>query len=120
MHDPRSVARYLLWLAGRGPDPSVTPMQLLKLVYISHGWMLGLHGRPLLNEPVEAWRYGPVVPSVYRAYKRYGGGPIAEVPSQEPQGFSDDEREVMRQVWQKYGQFSGIKLSTMTHQPTSP
>ena len=37
-------------------------MQVLKLVYYCHAWMLGLYGRPLIRQPIEAWRYGPVVP----------------------------------------------------------
>jgi uncharacterized phage-associated protein len=120
MHDAKQVARYILWLAGQSPDPSVTPMQLLKLVYVSHGWMLGLHGRPLISDSVEAWKYGPVVPSVYRAYKVYGGGAITEIPSEEPTGFLDTERDVMREVWNKYGHLSGVTLSAMTHKPGSP
>ena len=37
-------------------------MHAIKLVYLCHGWMLGIYGRSLIGEPVEAWRYGPVVP----------------------------------------------------------
>lgn len=120
MHDAKQVARYLLWLSSHGPDSSVTPMQLLKLVYVSHGWMLGLHGRPLISDAVEAWKYGPVVPAVYRAYKVYGGAAITEIPTEEPSGFSADERAVMREVWQKYGHLDGVTLSSMTHKPGSP
>ena len=34
----------------------LTPMKLLKLVYITHGWFLGYNDRPLIQEPLEAWR----------------------------------------------------------------
>ena len=44
-------------------------MHVLKLVYVCHGWMLGIHGAPLITEPVEAWTYSPVVPTVYHRYK---------------------------------------------------
>lgn len=116
-HDPLRVAQYILWVLR---DAAVTPMQLLKLVYISHGWMLGLYGRPLINSSVEAWQYGPVVPSVYKAYRRFGGGTITEFPSTEPSGFSPSERSVMQQVCEGYGKYTGIQLSALTHRPGTP
>ena len=68
--DARTVAEAVLWIRR---DVQTTPMHIIKLVYLSHGWMLGLHDTPLLWEPVEAWQYGPVVPSVYHLYKGWGG-----------------------------------------------
>ncbi len=37
---PLNVAAHLLWILR---DILSTPMHLLKLTYISHGWMLGLY-----------------------------------------------------------------------------
>lgn len=41
-----AVAQYLVDQA----PTAVTPMKLLKLAYIAHGYMLGMHGEPLLDE----------------------------------------------------------------------
>ncbi|MCD8455896.1 DUF4065 domain-containing protein [Xylella taiwanensis] len=46
-------------------------MQVLKLVYIAHGWHLGFRQEPLLNKRVEAWRHGPVIRSLYEKVKKY-------------------------------------------------
>jgi len=116
-HDSKSVAQYILWLAR---DGAVTPMQLLKLVYLSHGWMLGLHSQPLLTENAEAWQYGPVVPSVYHHYKRFGGNTITDVPTSEPSGFTPEEQDLLQQVWKTYGKYNGLQLSALTHQPGTP
>jgi uncharacterized phage-associated protein len=51
-------------------------MQVLKLVYYCHAWMLGVYSRPLVRQPIEAWRYGPVVRELYRSIREYGGDPI--------------------------------------------
>lgn len=118
IHPAKDVAKYLLWL-GR-EDASTTPMQLLKLVYISHGWTLGLLGHPLIAESVEAWQYGPVVPSVYHEYKKFRSNPITAIPSTEPDCFEPDEKDVMRQVWSGYGNYTGVQLSSMTHKPGTP
>ncbi|HEV8416453.1 MAG TPA: type II toxin-antitoxin system antitoxin SocA domain-containing protein [Bryobacteraceae bacterium] len=116
-HDAKRVADYILWLSEKNP---VTPMQLLKLVYMCHGWMLGLYGRPLVSDRIEAWPYGPVIPRLYQANKHYGSGFIGERPSAEPVGFLPDEVSVMHQVWRAYGNFTGLQLSALTHKPGTP
>ena len=59
---PILVAEQILWLRR---EIDTTPMHVIKLVYLAHGWMLGFTSRALINEAVEAWTYGPVVPSTY-------------------------------------------------------
>ena len=72
---PVLVADYFIANA-RGP---LTPLQVIKMVYIAHGYSLAILGEPLVEEAVEAWRYGPVLPSVYYAAKRYGGDGITRL-----------------------------------------
>jgi len=95
-------------------------MQLLKLVYIAHGWMLGRHGRPLFAEQVQAWQYGPVVRSVYQAVKQYGSSAVAQINSAPVIAFDADEQNMMDFVVRNYGSANGIVLSTATHQPGTP
>jgi uncharacterized phage-associated protein len=118
-HDPNDVARYFLWLARAG-DKSLTPMQVLKLVYIAHGWSLGLYSEPMSNTPAEAWQYGPVIPPVYHEFKVFGGSAVSVAPESEPVGFSPREQNLLGQVWKAYGHKSGIALSSLTHQPGTP
>ena len=56
-----------------------TPMQLLKLVYIAHGWMFGFFNEPLIDDDIEAWKYGPVIPNLYQAIKNYGSRQIEDI-----------------------------------------
>jgi len=118
-NSPKHVADYMLYLANED-QRSLTPMQLQKLVYIAHGWFLGLHGRPLVNEDVEAWQYGPVIPSLYHDFKKYGSRVIEYCPADKPDGFDTDEERVMREVWKGYGSRTGISLSALTHEPGTP
>jgi len=132
----KQVANEFLELAKRD-GRQLTPMQLQKLVYFAYGWYLAITGERLLNERIQAWQWGPVVPSLYGALKIYGSGPITE-PTVEPffeetkMGFrvnrisSDDPqkddfaRRVVAKVWETYGRFNGIQLSSITHAPNSP
>ena len=115
---------------------AVTPMKLLKLVYFAHGWHLGIYDRPLIDEQVEAWKYGPVVDSIYHEVKSYGTNKInsliertrftnseliTEVPRidlGDPNG--DRALALIKRVWKVYSPHTGIKLSNMTHQTGTP
>lgn len=135
-----AIANEFMKLAGPSGQP-LTPMKLQKLVYFAHGWFLALFGRPLVNEPVQAWKFGPVIPSLYHALKVYGNDPVRSrmrdadfhFPADEPgiaheysidDGFNANEngiaRELIRKVWEVYGGFSAIQLSNLTHEPGSP
>lgn len=99
-----------------------TPMQILKLVYLCHGWMLGLHGRPLISEPVEAWRYGPVIRDLYHGVKKFRSNPV-EKPlfvSGSAHDFDEAEKDIVGQVADVYGDMSGIRLSRLTHARGTP
>lgn len=108
----------------------LTPLELLKFVYISDGWHRALLGEPLIEEPIEAWKYGPVIPSIYRAFSRYGGNPIqgratlteTEGGMPETPTFTGDERQenVLEAVWNNYKHLSGGQFINLTHQPGSP
>ena len=115
--EPRGVAEQILWLRR---DTETTPMHVLKLVYISHGWTLGLYGRSLINEPAEAWRYGPVVPTIYYRYKSFRGDPITTDPVDRSDAFDDEQRDVIEQVHEAYGDFTALQLSALTHKPDTP
>ena len=68
--DARSVANSLIE-RGMADSAALTPLQIMKLVYISHGWMLGLYNKSLFKQPVLAWLYGPVVSDIYHGLRKY-------------------------------------------------
>ena len=117
------VGRHILHLANTKDRKGLTPMQILKLVYISHGWTLGIHDQPLFGEPVEVWKYGPVVRSVYQWFGRYRGSVVdAETESVRNSGrtWRSEEKDIMAQVFDEYGAWDGWTLSGVTHKEGSP
>lgn len=120
MHDSLTIANRFLDVAAASGDP-LTPMQLLKLVYIAHGWMLGLYGVPLIRDDVQAWKYGPVIPRVYHAVKDYRNQPVyGPLPQNRNDTLVPAEESLIRQIFDIYGHRSGVELSRLTHQPGSP
>jgi uncharacterized phage-associated protein len=120
MHDSNLIANELLDLAAQKGD-TLTPMQLLKLVYIAHGWMLGLYGVPLIRDDVQAWKYGPVIPRLYNSIKDFRANPVqGPLNVRECPPLVDIECDLIAQVYNKYGAMNGIALSNLTHKPGTP
>lgn len=69
------VARYMVNLCIEEKSP-VSNLQVQKILYFCQQEYYVKTGTPLFDDDFEAWRYGPVVPSVYRTYSVYGGSPI--------------------------------------------
>lgn len=113
------VADYILWKRAQ-EDISTTTLDILKLVYLSHGWFLGIHGIPLIIEAVEAWAYGPVVPVVYEKFKSYRGNPIDIVPVNSSDRMDARQVDVIDETVHAYREFSSWELSAVTHKPGSP
>ena len=59
----------------------MTNMKLQKMLYYQQGFHLAYFGEPLFDEEIEAWMYGPVVPSVYDEYKSNGKNGIRWNPN---------------------------------------
>ena len=118
------VAVYVLKKASE-QGRELTPMQVIKLVYLCHGWMLGLYGRTLFRDHAEAWPYGPVIPEVYDAVREFRADPVeieklSQHAGEQSRNFDEDEKSIMDQVVQTYGHLSGIRLSTLTHAEGTP
>lgn len=121
---PLEVANSVLEEASE-QGKTLTVMQLLKLVYIAHGWCLALLDAPLVDEEPEAWQHGPVFPSIYREFRRFGSQPISG-PAATPFGplppaqLSEPQRSVIQSVVRGYGDAHAFALSRMTHQEGTP
>jgi uncharacterized phage-associated protein len=71
------VANHIIqWHLAR--NLSITPLRVIKLTYISNGFYLALFERSIFSESVQAWKYGTMIPSLYRAFGHYGYESIKE------------------------------------------
>lgn len=120
------------WFLKRG---KFDPVKLQKLAFFAHGWRLALRDRPLINEEVEAWKYGPVFPTLYHKLKKYGsspiGGPVSRHSIDETTGEivesipivrsgDTDTQRLLEKILEVYGHLPATRLSSMTHHPDSP
>nr|VFK60484.1 MAG: Uncharacterized phage-associated protein [Candidatus Kentron sp. TUN]VFK69807.1 MAG: Uncharacterized phage-associated protein [Candidatus Kentron sp. TUN] len=131
------VANFFLDKAEKENIP-VTPMKLQKLVYIGYGWVLAVLDRKLFDEPIEAWMHGPVIPSLYHEFKRYGASSILDksvkfdldniqnLKPSTPRINKHDSKNstkvvgVLDVVWDSYKLLSAWVLRNKTHEKGTP
>jgi uncharacterized phage-associated protein len=115
-------------------DQGLSPMKLQKLVFIANGWLLAVENEPLVETNFEVWRHGPVEPNLYHALKKYGRDDVKTKISSWSVSKDGDfhthtpiipdkdslTHELLKEVWDVYGDVDGITLSEITHLPDSP
>lgn len=133
-YSAKAIANAYLDIAKKN-GAGLTPMKLQKLVYFAQGWYLALMEEKLINEQVEAWKYGPVWESLYHEFKHFGNStithPATETVMQSGEKFLMKLKKVdppkdpeaigfLEAVWDAYGAFTSIQLSNLTHKEGTP
>ena len=127
----------------QGEGIPLTPMKAIKLVYFAHAWNLGFFKKPLINEPIEAWKFGTVIPSLYQSLKIYGANTIDFPIIKHPDDYyldllignydnipkneiittghlTDNEKNIIDAVWNSYKHMDGLAMSNIIHQKDTP
>ena len=131
MYSTLAIADYIIAKGGG----KLTPLQVIKLAYISHGFTLAILKHGLLSDPIEAWKYGPVVPPMYDALKEHGSDPVSSFAYCDTKVgpktikerikflegvIPEEERAVLDRVIETHKHLSGTELLKLTHRKGSP
>jgi uncharacterized phage-associated protein len=124
------------WLIDKNQtdQSELTPLKLQKILYFAQGWHLAYFDVPLFEDPIEAWKYGPVVSSVYFALGSRAKNKVIVNPIEGPvvqdgiyslgfpkMQFPDDKaKEFMESVWKTYAKKKAWELVSITHTKGSP
>lgn len=128
-YDPRAIANLMLDEADR-LGIKITNLALQKLLYFAHGIFLMQKQKPLVSGYFEAWQFGPVHPSVYRAFKEAGSAPITmRATGQDPltggprvihKPDDPDLIALVQEILRSYGRMSPGQLVDLSHAKGSP
>lgn len=109
------VASYLKNRVG-----DATAIQLQKLIYYSQGCHLALHGQPLFDEPIEAWKRGPAVRRVFQLFRGRRKIPTswfgASHRTSAEHDLSDEAKRILDVVADTLGDMDPDDLVESTHQ----
>ncbi|GEM_PF-451424 len=91
----------------------ISNLKIQKLLYYAQGCALASLGKALFDDPLIAWKHGPVVESVYRKYQKYGRQGIQETP--ELPLLSPDIEILLINIYNAFGKYSAWELANLTH-----
>jgi uncharacterized phage-associated protein len=128
-YDARAVANFLLDYADQ-QKVTVTLLSVLKMIYYAHGWYLCRHPEPLLRQSFEAWEHGPVVRSVWEAFRDTGKKPITSRAKRFDvitgsysvicDAIEPEQASFLRSIFDAYAYIHAFELSEMTHEKGTP
>ncbi|MCY4162130.1 MAG: DUF4065 domain-containing protein [Flavobacteriaceae bacterium] len=116
-YDACNISNHLIEIAEKNKK-RLSILRLVKLVYLSHAWSLANLDRPLIKEKVEAWRYGPIIPSVYflfRSVIREENLNTIKQQCPEKVEIDVDSKNLIQEVYDYYKSFDDYELISLTH-----
>jgi len=113
IHD---IAHYFLLIDDQHDGGGISNLKLQKLVYYAQGFHLALFARPLFQNDIEAWTHGPVTPDLYHQHKAHKKQAIPLDRTFDTNSLTTDEKELMDEIYEVFGQFTAWKLRDMTHE----
>lgn len=113
----KDISKYLIYKAAKEEGGELlSNMKLQKLLYYCQGFYYAKHKEKLFEDKVYAWQYGPVVTEVYHEYKGFGSNGIELKTDSLPEiNLTEDQIEMIDDVYDFFKQFSAVKLMDMTH-----
>lgn len=93
----------------------ISHLKLQKLLFYCQAYHLSILGKPLFEDEILAWDYGPVVSSVYKNYKKHDSSIISVKKKLDSERISATSIGVISTVMGAYSKFSAIELMGMTH-----
>lgn len=120
VYSVEAVANCVLTVA-REKNIEITNLKLQKLVYFVQGFALAMLEHPLFHEEIQAWTYGPVIPTLYHRLKRYGAGVVSGTLQATDSLNQDTEAlAVVECVMDKLGNLTATHLVRLSHMEKSP
>ncbi|MBS4034384.1 MAG: DUF4065 domain-containing protein [Ignavibacterium sp.] len=107
-----NIADFFIYYANEFGD-LLTNLKIQKLVYYSQAWYLALYDKPLFSEDFEAWVHGPVLPTLYQRFKKFGYQPINE-KIEKPNLLQEVEAH-LKEIYHVFNKFNSYELELMTH-----
>lgn len=95
----------------------ITNLRLQKLLYFVQAKILVETGNPCFDDEMQAWEYGPVVPVVYDAYKKFGNLPILEEQEMK-ENIEESIQNNIGEILNYFGSTPTFGLVQITHNQT--
>ena len=130
MYSAIDVARYIIKYSNESKY-IISNLKLQKLLYFVQAYFLIKKDKPAFSDKIEAWEFGPVIPTVYREFQLYGSGNIPIVSRlvlPDPDNvwnfyredysnikISEEDKKLICDIVDELSEYSAVGLMKLTH-----
>ena len=122
MYSSKTIANYFI-----DNCEQISLIKLIKLIYFSHGWYLAIFNKPLIDECIQAGKYGVEIETIKKEFIREFGGKefitrkAIEYNYTPTINFEDKETiDFLNKIIEVYNKLTAIQLSNLSHFNGSP
>lgn len=121
MANAKQVASFFIEKSSQlNENNDLTNLKLQKMLYFAQVEHLKKYQKPLFDNPIEAWQYGPVVRDVYDWLRGCGAYQISKFDIEtSTDELDEDTVAFLDAIWQKYCRYSAFGLVDKTHEEGS-
>ena len=119
-YSAKQVANHIIHKANDEDGVHISPLKVINLVYLSHAWSLGIYRQPLLNQPVEAWKYGPMFWDLSCGMTDIHPTMAFLQKDAQPAELTANEQQLLEEVYDRYRDLDTRQLTAMASASGSP
>lgn len=114
MYDANTIAKYIICYESEQLR-AVSNLRLQKLLYFVQAQFLVSKKEPCFSDSIEAWDFGPVVPTVYHEYKIFGSSSIPTSITMKDIFIDPYDRKIIESMLDNCAKYATSTLVGMTH-----
>lgn len=114
MNTPKDIARYIIITENQNDTP-ISNLRLQKLMYFVQASLVTAKRNLYFCNGMQAWKYGPVIPEIYKEYRFYGSQNIIEEIEYDDMKICTDDKEIIDSTLQFLRDLSTSHLIEISH-----
>ncbi len=120
MYTALKVASYVIWYCQQR-SYIISNLKLQKILYFIQAQFLvfGNENKACFSDDIQAWKFGPVVPDVYRKYRLYGNAHIPSFDKEENfSEIAEKDKAMINRMVDRCADYTASQLTATTERTT--
>lgn len=95
----------------------ISPLKLQKILYFAQAVFLSIKSSPLFEDEILAWKYWPVIESIYRTFKSNWSTPLKkeDILNEEFKSIIEEDKKLLDEIYKEFWKYSAWELVDITH-----
>lgn len=114
VYSAKDIAKYCIYYCSNKLNRPISNLQLQKILYYTQASFLIKKNKPCFDEPIVAWKYGPVVVDEYHTYSSFKADEMVLDTPNIPK-ISEKDIDIINEICDVKSKHSAVQLVYDTH-----